>query len=359
MNNPSLLQIGLARSGMWKAAYVAKKTKGGYKGPDLHTCPSSDIPHPPQRTDMYQDRHGNRMHTARDMGFGHPFWARTKAEAIIDAADRLDMPSWATFKVPHRNEPGFMKLVNEVLGEKGAELDGLVVRAVSPGKGICSWFFMAGMDVGVVKRGLEELSGESLGILDKAQLRETLRGLFDHSLHPKVRDLDRWSALKPTMHKLRVSRVAKLIEMVRNGEEYELCEGLSDTIDFATRLAAYLYAENAVLERCSLDEKRDFVKETGMVDGDELVDVAKQLLQILEGFEDWGWCISYRGMPRRGAAADRKSGCYEVTEYRLWAVSRRIDGISEEELMWETIEYPEGDDECPWSLGQKPKRERG
>lgn len=347
MNQPSLLQIGLAKSGMWKANYAARKTKGKYTGPYMHTCPSSDIPHPPQRTDMYQDSHGNRMHTARDMGFGHPFWAGIKAEAIIDAADRLDASCWAVFKVPHRNEPGFMKLVNEVLGEKGAELDGLLVRAISPSKGVCSWFFMAGMDVSAVEHSLSELSGESLGILDKAQLRETLGGLFDHSLHPKVRDLDRWSALKPTMRKLKISRVKKLIEMARNGEGYELCEGLPDTVDFATRLAAYLYAENAVLERCGLGEKVGLVNETGMVHDKELVDVAKQLFQIPRELEDWGWRISYRRMPKRGAAADRKNGRYEVTEYRLWAVSRRIDGISEGQLRWETIEYPEGDEECP------------
>jgi len=305
-----------------------------------HSCEVSDHPHPAQKTDMYEDSKENRLHKAQDMGWGHPFWAKLKAQDLVATVSELDVENWVMFTIPHDKEDLF-----QICIKKEADIEYLLLRSGTPDNDINTIFFVNRSNIHIARRKAIEILKSKINFIEtkKNTLISTLPGLLDFKLHHDLKSVGRWSSSELLSLKLRAARVTSLVKKARKGEPYILCEDMPDNIDFISRLSAYLMAEKTVLGFCSPKDKFNAVEATGLLSSKEISSLKSIMLQLIKESKDWKSGLFYTGMPKFMSTEDAKEG-FQITESRLWCMSKKV--IYDD---WDLEMGPPNDapDECP------------
>lgn len=294
----------------------------------------------PQITGQLWDKQGNHLHAAFDMGWGEDYWARIKSEAIIRAALGIQPPSWVMLKMDYSNEEAFTKFIERQFKQRKAPSEYLVVKTKSiSGKDKAdSWFFIHGLDISIIARKAAHYSTDKPQAVDSQKLEQILKELFDIKNYPSGANVRRWGASRTTRHMLTLLRMQHLILDAKTGKEHELTEGVPNRADFTTRLAKYIKHDRPLIFDLKLHHVLQLLRETKMMEQSEIWEIIEKLL---EWGEQWELVGIHKGLPSAGAEMDKKTGLFATTEGKLSALSERLKPLTEDELAWETIPYPE------------------
>lgn len=296
----------------------------------------------PQITARYRNENGNHLHVATDMGFGDPYWAKLKSQAIIEAALCIEPRSWIVVKIEYAEETAFTKFLERVFKKRSTPAEYLVVRTKSLNNGgINSWFFIHNLELGVVVSKLERYSDVKLEAIGLESLKERLESLFDAGLHPDKPRLRRWDASRNTKYRLRLFRMQHLIRMARKGEDHMLTEGLPTEVEFETRLAKYIKHNKPLIHNLRLLGVFWLLVELekeGLITRDETIRV---LLKLLEYHKEWELTGLYKGLPKHGAKLDREDGRFDVREGKHSVLSILLEALHKQQQEWETFDVPE------------------
>ena len=169
--------------------------------------------------------------------------------------------------------------------------------------------------------------------------------------------VERLKFSRAIQRELKLARTKALVEMALNSVSHILCEGIPDDTDFLHRLNFYLQADNMLINGNSPLEKTKLVDKTGLVKGNDMVDLAKLLSSTPVILPGWKLEFSYWGLPEFQANSLKDAPSYTLDEHRLWAKATLIgetqvwyleSGIPNEEK--------DGEEECPkltWLTNQK------
>jgi len=295
----------------------------------------------PQITAWYGGKNGSHLHVATDMGFGDPYWAKLKSQAIIGAALCIEPCSWIVVKIEYGEETAFTKFLERLSKKRGTPAEYLVVRAQSLNNGdIDSWFFIHNLELDAVAGKLEHYSDVRPEVMGLEGLKERLEILFDGGLHPDKPQFRRWDASKTTRYHLRLFRMQHLIGIARKGEDHVLTEGLPTRVEFEIRLAKYIKHDKPLIHNLRLLDVFRLLAESekeGLITRDETVRV---LLTLLEYRGEWVLTRLYKGLPKHGAKLDREDGRYDVREGKHSVLSILLDKLAKQQQEWETFDVP-------------------
>ncbi len=291
----------------------------------LCTCGGYDVPNPRQLTAFYENEKGDRLYTALDIGFRHPFWSEMRAKTLIDALTRVDTNAWISATILHPLERKFSDFLGkQSIGNTLSEY--FVVRTAGKRLGeIDSHFLINGLAPDIIDSLKDKYGFDQCHIVPRSALREYLASLFDFNMHHLCQGVGRWDCSPSLVHKLRLNMVIGPVEIARNGQDYFLCEGMPTDADFTMRLAAFVEEETVVLKQLATNEKFQLVQSIGLLSNDELLEVAQRLYGPLRKVKGWKKVKIFPGTPSAAAQLDEDSDCYEVEKHELWALSTKVN----------------------------------
>jgi hypothetical protein len=308
--------IVLSKSGL----KAQSRSKGkGYNYPRTHTCSTSDIAHQIQRTNVYTNTHGDYRFSARDMGWNHPFWTKMRANILADAVSSLPY-TWEKVEIQF----DFENRVTSLLGE-GAKY--IIIR---------------NQTITGVKSSV--LIASSLPVEEEIDVDSTIESTLVFAPYIGGKMVERLVFSPNIEVELKLARIKALVEMALNCRSHILCEGIPDDTDFIHRLSAYLQADNMLINGDSPLEKTTLVDMTGLVNGYDLVDLAKLLSSTPVILPGWKMEFSYRGLPELQTKMLKSDDAFTLDEHRLWVKATLVG----EPSAWNReIGYPQGEEECP------------
>ena len=282
-----------------------------------HTCDACDVPHPCQFTNIFINDKGDRLYQAQDAGWAHYFWAALKADSLVEALAHVPIDTWAASRVPYENE----SVICRMLEKNDAAIDYLIIREDLPFGEMASWFFINQQHQQLLNRIPEGMGFEEWQELGRADMRSELRQLLDYRRHHK-RKMGRWSAPSTFALTLKAAATASIIEKAKNGC-HPACEGIGGSIDFLTRLAAFLKADKCILQYPDWGIKLEAVKRTNRLDANVIDDLKKKVMELEAEARQWKYRHSYPGLPCDYAERDKGEGLEVIDQYQLWSLSRR------------------------------------
>jgi hypothetical protein len=282
----------------------------------------------PQVTLSLTDKDGNRLYKAVDMGFGDPYWAKIKSQAIIDAMVKILPSGWRLVKIEYKRETAFTKYIERALKTVNSSPRYLVIRTWSESDNhVYSWFLINYFpDEGKVLDKLPVVQERLIRSI--RELESTITNLFDVKMHLRQSEgkkAKRFSISKALRPQLVASRMEILIKKARKGEDHLLVEGVKQTTEFEERLARYIKADNPLIYRLKL--LPIFLTLIKLRDKKEIItkdEVIKVIEKILEG-GDWEKAGFYKGLPKHGTKRDEKQGGFLTYKGKHSALSVRID----------------------------------
>jgi hypothetical protein len=294
-NQSNLMQkIILSKNGL--KAQSQSKFKG-HKHLKTHTCSASDITHQIQETDVYRNTHGDRVISAHDMGWNHPFWTKMRANILADVVSRLPC-TWEKIEIPFYLE----ERLTSSLTEGGVKY--IVVRNYTE-RGLKSTVIIAGSNAAEIDVG--------------PTIESTL--VFD----PHIRGVERFGFSPNIEIELKLARTKALVEMAQNSTPHVLCEGIPDDADFVQRLNYYLQADNMLINGDSLQQKVALVGLTTLVNDDDLTRLEKVMSSTPVILPDWGMeSPPHRGLPEFQVKMLKEDPAFTFDEHRLWAKATLI-----------------------------------
>jgi hypothetical protein len=321
-------KIVLSKSGL---RVHSKSNFKGYYDPKTHSCSCSDTIHRVQKTDVYVNSHGDYLFSARDMGWNHPFWTKMRADILADAVSRL-LQKWEKFEIPFNIESHFiMSLI-----EEGTNF--IVIRNHTEA-GLKSVIFTA-----------TSSSTENRVDIDSA-IRDTL--VFTPYIGGKT--VERLGFSHAIEYQLKLTRIEALVQMAQHSIPHILCEGLPDDADYIHRLSSYLQADNMLINGDSPQYKINLIRKLALASEDDLLEIAKLMLNNMVNLSEWEMSFSYRGLPKMQTDRLISDKAYAIAEQKLWAKAVRIG----EPSVWNTeLGFPSGEERCPemnW-LGEQKNR---
>ncbi len=331
MENDSNLMQKIILSKRGQRVHSKSKFKD-YYDPKTHTCSGSDITHQIQMTDVYRNTHFDYFYLARDMVWNHPFWTKMRADILADAASRLPY-IWKIIEI----QSDFENQVTSLLG-RGAKY--IIIRNQTI-TGVKSSVLIAG----------------SLPVEEAIDVYSTIESTLVFAPYIEGKTVERLKFSRAIQRELKLARTKALVEMALNSVSHILCEGIPDDTDFLHRLNFYLQADNMLINGNSPLEKTKLVDKTGLVKGNDMVDLAKLLSSTPVILPGWKLEFSYLGLPEFQANSLKDAPSYTLDEHRLWAKATLIgetqvwyleSGIPNEEK--------DGEEECPkltWLTNQK------
>ena len=290
MDNDSNLmqQIILSKSGLRFQSKLKFKT---------HTCSASDITHQIQETDVYRNTHGDRVISAHDMGWNHPFWTKMRANILADVVSRLPC-TWEKIEIPFYLE----ERLTSSLTEGGVKY--IVIRNYTE-TGLKSTVIVA--------------AGTKARIDVGPAIESTL--VFD----PHIRGVERFGFSPNIEIELKLARTKALVEMAQNSTPHILCEGIPEDADFIQRLNYYLQADNMLIKDDSSLDKVAFVGLTSLVNDDDLTRLEKVMSSTPVILPDWGMeSPPHRGLPEFQVKMLKEDPAFTFDEHRSWAKATLI-----------------------------------
>lgn len=330
MDNDSNLmqQIILSKNGL-KAQ--SKSNFKSHKHLKTHTCSANDITHQIQETNVYMNTHYDYFYLARDMVWNHPFWTKMRADILADAASRLPY-TWKIIEI----QSDFENQVTSLLG-RGAKY--IIIR---------------NQTITGVKSSV--LIASSLLVEESIDVYSTIESTLVFAPYIGGKIVERLKFSRAMQSELKLARTKALVEMAQNSIPHILCEGIPDNTDFLHRLNFYLQADNMLINGNSPLEKTNLVDKTGLVKGNDMVDLAKLLSSTPVILPGWKLEFSYLGLPEFQVNSLKDTPSYALDGHRLWAKATLIGKTQVWYLESGIPQEEEGEEECPkltWLINQK------
>ena len=293
-----------------------------------------------QTTIRLQDKNGNRIYVAADMGWSDPYWAKLKSEAIISTILSMNKEVWVAVSIGFEHEVAFTKQMERLAKKKKARNEYFVDRIQQPqSENTESWFFTHNSDIMPGRDWLGKHGAHGPSVFTPGRLDIKLKELFDSRLCPSPDSkIKKWNCSRVFRKKLRVYRTGILIEKACQGENHVLVEHVPSMSDFHKRLAKYIKHDIPLIR--GMKDKDIFLtlvqnEKMGLISRNDIIDV---MIKIMKTEDLWKLESFYKGLPIAGARADERTGDYFIKTGKHTSISTRI---KEEFSDWDIPPDPE------------------
>jgi hypothetical protein len=264
------------------------------------------------------------------MVWNHPFWTKMRADILADAVNRLPY-TWEKLEIPFNLE----ERLTSSLTEGGVKY--IVIRNYTE-RGLKSTVIIAGSNAAEIDVG------------------PTIESTLVFAPYIGEKTVERLKFSRAIQRELKLARTKALVEMALNSIPHILCEGIPDDIDFLHRLNFYLQADNMLINGNSPLEKTKLVDKTGLIKGNDMVDLAKLLSSTPVILPGWKLEFSYLGLPEFQVNSLKDEPSYTLDVHRLWAKATLTGETQVWYLESGIPKEVEGEEECPkltWLINQK------